>query len=38
MPSRGIISGDANGLRMSAVYHAVDDADSQATSVACESM
>ncbi|KAF1012407.1 MAG: hypothetical protein E5299_01193 [Burkholderia gladioli] len=39
MASTGIISGDPNGLRTSAVRHAVDDADSNGDlSVACASM
>ncbi|KAF1011812.1 MAG: hypothetical protein E5299_01329 [Burkholderia gladioli] len=37
MESTGIISGDTNRLQTSAVRHTVDDADSQATEVACES-
>ncbi|KAF1018108.1 MAG: hypothetical protein E5299_00089 [Burkholderia gladioli] len=38
MASTGIISGDTNGLRTSEVRYAVNDADAQATLVACASM
>ncbi|KAF1009258.1 MAG: hypothetical protein E5299_01891 [Burkholderia gladioli] len=38
MALKGIISGNTNGLRTSAVRNAVDYNDAQATSVACASL